>query len=128
MSADDRGSATVLALGICLAALLLVVTVAGLGSAVAARHRAESVADLASLAGADVALGRAGGVPCDAARRVVEGSGPPGDVVMVDCQDQGPEVPVRVAVRPTGWVGVLGPASAAARAGPAPRLGSGVLR
>jgi secretion/DNA translocation related TadE-like protein len=126
MSAHERGSATILALGVCLAAFLLVVAVAGVGSAVTARHRAESVADLASLAGADVALGRAGGTPCVAARRVVEGSGPPGDVVMVDCRNQGRAVLVRVAVRPVGWVGVLGPASAAARAGPDPRAGSGV--
>ena len=42
----DRGSATVLVLGVCLVTFDLVTTVAALGSAVAARHRAESVADL----------------------------------------------------------------------------------
>jgi secretion/DNA translocation related TadE-like protein len=115
----DRGSATVLVLGVCLAAFVLVTTVAGLGSAVAARHRAESVADLASLAAADVLLGRAAGSPCGAARLVLSANDPDGHVSLLGCHVDGRRASVRVAVRPAGWVALLGRAAASASAGPA---------
>jgi secretion/DNA translocation related TadE-like protein len=115
----DRGSATALVLGVCLVAFVLLTTVAGLGSAAAARHRAESAADLASLAAADVLLGRAAGSPCSAARQVLSSSGPSDDVSLLDCRVVGHRVWVRVAVRPAGWVARLGRATARASAGPA---------
>jgi secretion/DNA translocation related TadE-like protein len=117
--APDRGSATVLVLGVCLIAFVLVSTVAGLGSAAAARHRAESVADLASLAAADALLGRAAGSPCGAARQVLSSSGRSDDVSLLDCRVVGRRVWVRIAVRPAGWVALLGTATARASAGPA---------
>jgi secretion/DNA translocation related TadE-like protein len=118
-SAPDGGSATVLVLGVCLVAFVLVTTVAALGSAVAARHRAESSADLASLAAADVLLGRAVGTPCEAARQVLARNGPPDREWLVECRTRGRRAWVRVAVRPAGWVALLGTASAHAGAGPA---------
>jgi secretion/DNA translocation related TadE-like protein len=113
----DRGSASVLVLGICLAALLLGSAVAGLGSAVVARHEAESVADLAALAAADVLVGRAPGPACAAAERIVRSGG--GDHgALVDCQVRGRTAEVTVRSRPAGWVAALGPATGRARAGP----------
>jgi secretion/DNA translocation related TadE-like protein len=114
----DRGSATVLVLGVCLVALALMTSAAGLGSALVARHRAESVADLASLAAADVLLGRAAGAPCDAARRVAGSSGPE-EVAVVGCRTAGHVAQVTVVARPAGWVGMLGAARVSASAGPA---------
>jgi secretion/DNA translocation related TadE-like protein len=117
---SQRGSATVLVLGVCLVAFALIAAGAGLGSALVARHRAESVADLASLAAADVLMGRAAGAPCDAARRVAGSSGP-GDVVVVACRTHGRVAQVSVVARPSGWVGALGAATVSVSAGPAVR-------
>jgi secretion/DNA translocation related TadE-like protein len=116
--ASDRGSATVLVLGICVVALALMTSTAGLGSALVARHRADSVADLASLAAADVLLGRAGGAPCDAARRVAGSSGSD-DVTVVGCRTAGRVAQVTVVAHPAGWVSLLGAATVSASAGPA---------
>jgi len=121
---SQRGSATVLVLGVCLVAFALITAGAGLGSALVARHRAESVADLASLAAADVLMGRAAGAPCDAAGRVagrVAGSSGPGDVVVVACHTHGRVAQVSVVARSSGWVGALGAATVSASAGPAVR-------
>jgi secretion/DNA translocation related TadE-like protein len=115
---SDRGSATVLVLGVCLVAFAVMTSAAGLGSALFARHRAESVADLASLAAADVLLGRAPGAPCDAARRVAASSGSEG-LVLVECRTDGRVAHVTVVGRPAGWVGLLGAATVSASAGPA---------
>jgi secretion/DNA translocation related TadE-like protein len=113
----DDGSATVLVLGVCLVALALVTAVAGLGSALVARHRAESAADLAALAAADVLVGRADGEVCEAARRIVDAARDAAS--LVGCRVDGQVAEVSVAVRPTGWVGALGSGTARARAGPA---------
>jgi secretion/DNA translocation related TadE-like protein len=110
----------VLVLGVCLVAFTLMTSAAGLGSALFARHRAESVADLASLAAADVLLGRAAGAPCDAARRIAASSGYEG-VVLVECRTDGRVAHVTVVGRPAGWVGLLGAATVSASAGPAVR-------
>jgi secretion/DNA translocation related TadE-like protein len=108
----------VLVLGVCLVAFVLTTSVAGLGAALSARHRAESVADLAALAAADVLLGRAAGAPCDAARRVAGSSGSDG-VVLVGCGTTGRVAHVTVVGRPAGWVGLWGAATVSASAGPA---------
>jgi secretion/DNA translocation related TadE-like protein len=113
----DAGSATVLVLGVCAVALALVTAVSALGAALAARHRAESAADLAALAAADVLAGRADGAACAAARRLVDAVGDRAS--LVDCRVDGMVAEVRVAVRPTGWVAALGTGTARARAGPA---------
>ena len=113
----ERGSASVLVLGICLVGLLLATVVAGLGSALVARHQAEAVADLAALAAADVLLGRAPGPACTAAERVVRASAVD-QLALVSCQVDGRTAEVAVSSRPAGWVSALGSATARARAGP----------
>ncbi|HET8615805.1 MAG TPA: Rv3654c family TadE-like protein [Actinomycetales bacterium] len=115
---SERGSATVLVLGVCLLTVVLLTTVAALGSALVARHRAESVADLAALAAADVLVGRAAGQPCAAARAAVAANSR-GDVTVVECRPERDAVEVEVTVRPVGWVAAVGSATARARAGPA---------
>lgn len=122
----DVGSATVLVMAACLLGVFAAGAVATLGSAVVARHRAQSAADLAALAAADAVLGRSTGDPCAAAASVAGAAG----ARLVTCVVDGRDVVVRTSV---GWVGGgqgpgsgaglgggLGPATALARAGPAP--------
>ena len=59
---DDRGSGTVLVLGLIGVVALLMVVVMALGGAAVARHRAEAAADLAALAAADAGCDRAAAV------------------------------------------------------------------
>lgn len=109
---DDRGVATVL---VCfLAMALIAVTVLGLqlGAAVAARHHAESAADLAALAGAAVVLD-GGDTACSAARRIATANG----VVVTSCATDGADVLVEVSVAVR--IGPLDRAATAhSRAGP----------
>jgi secretion/DNA translocation related TadE-like protein len=111
----QEGSATVLVIGICLAAFVLLAALGGLGGAAVARHRAQSAADLAALAAADVLVGGSGGSPCAAAGRVVAANG--GD--LGSCEVSGQVVEVTVLGRPPGPIARLGLARARARAGPA---------
>lgn len=109
---DERGAATVLAA--LMVAALVTVTVGGLliGSAVVARHRAQSAADLAALAAA--ARVPAGAVTACAEALAVATS------VHADvrsCEIEQLNVVVTVAVGVSGPIGTE--ASAAARAGPA---------
>jgi len=110
----DRGSGTVLALGLIAVALVLGLALAALSSAQGARGQAQTAADLAALAGATALQG--GWDACPTARETVERNG----AELVACVEQGDGV-VRVDVvrEATGWAGVLGTARAAARAGPA---------
>lgn len=112
----DRGAGSLLVLALLLVGLLLCTAAAALGQAVVARHRAAAAADLAALAGADVALGRsaAPGGPCGAAARVAARGG----ARLVTCTAVGLEVVVAVASDVPGALRGLGPARAAARAGP----------
>lgn len=109
----DAGIATVFAA--LAAALLLIVTGTALhlGAAVLARHRAESAADLAALAGAVHALA----VPeevCAAADRVASANG----ATLTSCEQVGLYVLIQVQV--TVPLGALsGQANGRARAGPA---------
>jgi secretion/DNA translocation related TadE-like protein len=96
-------------------AVLLTVTIAGvyLGSAVVARHRAQAAADLAALAGAQSlpAGPEQACVGAGALASMMEAT-----VVRCDVDDLDLVVTVEVGV---GFaVGPLGPARAAARAGP----------
>lgn len=111
----DRGSASVLAVGVVLIGLVLSTGSAAVGAAVVARHRAEAAADLGALAAADVLLARASGTPCGAAAAVVSAQG----AVLVGCAVDRGDAVVRTTVRPGGRVGALGTAVAVARAGPA---------
>lgn len=126
---SERGSGTVLAVG--LAGVLCTLLVAGvtLLGVVAAAHRAAAAADLAALAGAQ---SLAGAQPLPGTRPVAGGRAVDGcgraraiarahDADVVGCTRRGEEIWVRVTV-PVGWAppGVPRVAQASARAGPAP--------
>ncbi|PPK65785.1 flp pilus-assembly TadE/G-like family protein [Actinokineospora auranticolor] len=135
----DRGSATALLAVVTIGMVSLAAVVLALGSAVVARHRAESAADLGALAaaahaaaGPEVACGRAERVARRMGARLVA-CGLDGwvatvevavDVVVVDgaasgvTGARGVESTVEAAVRPAATVPVIGPAFARARAGP----------
>lgn len=114
--ADDEGAATIVGVAVVACLVALTAMLMYLGSAVVARHRVASAADLAALAAAS-ALMTADGEPCVVAEHVVRAQG---DVAMrVElCRIDGEFVDLTVAVK----VG-LGPfglqtARASARAGP----------
>lgn len=109
----ERGSGTVLALGLCLLLILACAAVLLIGQALAASARAASAADLAALAAADAERGLRAGTACDTGRTVAELNG----AALVGCQVEVPGSTVRVVVEiDTGapW----GPAPGRARAGP----------
>lgn len=95
-------------------AVLVSVTAAGacIGAAVIARHRAQSVADLAALAAAARVAGGAAAA-CGQAATITQ----PAGTRVVACEVEG--LDVVVTVEAAAGVGVWGPARAAARAGPA---------
>ncbi|MFC0464923.1 Rv3654c family TadE-like protein [Kineococcus gynurae] len=128
MGGPDAGSGSALVLGITALALGAALTVAGLGAATTARHRATAAADLAALAAADVALGRSPGGPATACGRAGEVA-TAGSARLVGCRvsvvDGSPVVDVSTAVDLPGALHGLGPARASARAGAQPtRTGS----
>jgi len=114
VTARDRGSGTVLALGLIAVAFVLGLALAALASAQGARGQAQAAADLAALAAATALQG--GWQACPTADETAARNG----AVVVACVEQGHGV-VRVDVtrEATGWAGALGTARAAARAGPA---------
>ncbi len=113
----DRGSMTVVMLGVIAGALVLAVLVGGLVRGVTARGQAQAAADLAALAAAEVAA-VGGTAPCETADRVagrnraVLAGCQVGDGGMVDLVTE-----VAVQLLP-GW---QQRASATARAGPVGR-------
>ena len=121
----ERGSATVWLLAFALPGWLAAVAVIGYGTAVAARHRAATAADLAALAGAASATNssspsRPAAAPCDTAASVAAANG----ARLLDCGVEGFTVTVVAAVplpRLAQLVraGSAGWAQASARAGPA---------
>ncbi len=129
MTDRDEGSATVLVASLLAVIAVLAMSIDLLGSVVLARHRAESAADLAALAAADLLLdplaparfGGAGADPCRQALLVAEANG----ARLVECRgDLAASVTVRVAVALPGALGPLGPAFAVARAGSSPSVAS----
>lgn len=116
----DEGSGTVLTLAILGVVTVVGLAVAGVAAAASARAVAQSAADLAALAGADSLLLTGGQEPagaCDRAREVAERNG----AALEECAPEpGSVVVVRVS-RGTA----IGPARAAARAGPASARSAG---
>lgn len=110
----ERGSGTVLALGIIGVLLAIAVAVSGLIQAQAAAGRARAAADLSALAGA-TALNSvlAPADPCPTAGRVAQANG----AALESCVVDGEDVVVTVSVHTT-VLGVPRQAQAAARAGP----------
>lgn len=111
-SAAERGSGTVLLLAVILVLAVITVASVAVGSAVVARHRAMSGADLAALAAAD-AVARADPDPCGDAARVAHRQ----SVALVSCSTTGLVADVVVAV-PVQVLGVTTRASMRSRAGP----------
>jgi secretion/DNA translocation related TadE-like protein len=125
LSSTDRGSGTVLVLGIVLAVMILTGGLVDVGTAIVTRHRAEAAADLAALAA--VSAGNEGekGVNCRSAAVVAAAH----NAVIMSCRaladgsaevQVGLLVPVRILGMPRIW------ARARARAGLAP-VGSGTF-
>ena len=109
-----RGSGTVLVLaGVGLLAMVAA-TVVVVGTAVVARHRAQSAADLAALAAAAHALDGEQAA-CSRAAAVARAGG----AELVACRLTGDVVDVVTTVRPRGLAGRVGVARGRARAGPA---------
>ena len=100
-------------LALAVLAMLAVLTIAavGVGAALAGRQRVIAAADAGALAASDTALGILPGVPCEAARAVVEAHG----ATLTRCEVDGVVATV-VAADSIAGVGV----SAVARAGPPP--------
>ena len=114
----ERGSATVLALGVVGAVLVLLAGGVAVGGAVRAAHQAQASADLASLAAA-VAL-QQGAAPEAACRRAAEMAGANGADVRACSPAADESISVRVSVDlPDPLGGLPGSATATARAGPA---------
>lgn len=114
---DDRGSATVLVLGLASVLAALCVLLMALGSVAVARHRAAVAADLAALAAAARSLDGPSAA-CAYAGQVAKAQ----DAAMMSCTFVGEPVDtveVQVLIRPGGRVGALGSVVARARAGPA---------
>jgi secretion/DNA translocation related TadE-like protein len=105
----DRGSGSVLAVGLIAAIAVLTAVLVPLYSALATRSSVGVAADAAALAAADVAVGIAPGIPCETARRVVSAQG----AALTSCAVDGLIVTV-VASRRILGVDVV----AAATAGP----------
>jgi len=112
---DDAGVATVWAAGAVAVLLVVLLGALHLGSAVVARHRAESAADLAALAAAARAV-EGEDRACAAARAVAVRVG--ADVL--GCRLDGWDVLVEAAAPLPFGLSDTGTATGRARAGPAP--------
>ena len=71
----ERGSGTVVTLGLGLAVIALLLVVLPVYAVLATRHSVAAAADAAALAAADAASGLVPGHPCDVAVRVAEANG-----------------------------------------------------
>lgn len=116
MQAAERGSGTVLSLGLGLVVILAVMLIALLGQAATLASRAAAAADLAALAAADAARGLREGDPCAVAAEVAVRNGAGLD----SCELHGALGEIAEIRTSTG--GVLGMArgEGRARAGPPP--------
>lgn len=109
----DRGSVTVLMIGVMVAALLLAMMLSALGRATHAHAHAQGVADLAALAAARE-LVHTGAAACPVAERVAHGH----TAHLAHCSVEGLMVQVEVVVRTEPLPGWTTSARAGARAGP----------
>lgn len=113
---QERGSGTILSLGLGLVLVTAVLLVILLGQAATLASRAAAAADLSALAAADAARGLRNGVPCTVAAEIAARDGARLD----SCELQGPSgdiAEVRTSVN--GAFG-LGRGEGRARAGPPP--------
>lgn len=118
--AQDGGSASIWILAAMSLVLLAGFVASSVGAACVARHRAESAADLAALAGAArAATGKPDACARAAAVAVANGG------QLVACDVLGADVLVTVSVTPPGLPARFGRARGRARAGPVDMAGSG---
>ncbi|GAA1820895.1 Rv3654c family TadE-like protein [Nesterenkonia flava] len=89
----ERGSGTVLALGLISALLVLLAMVYAVGAGSAASTHASRASDLAALAGADAARGLLSGDPCTVAEQTAARN----DVTLEECRVGG-EFPTEVTL------------------------------
>lgn len=119
-AADAEGASTIWVLAAMSLVLLVGLVAVFVGSACVARHRAESAADLAALAGA--ARSAAGGTDgCARAAGIAAANG----ARLSSCLVIGGDVLVTVHVAPVGLPEHLGDARAQARAGPVDTVAAG---
>jgi secretion/DNA translocation related TadE-like protein len=112
---SERGSATVVMLGVIASVLMLTISGLLLASAVLASHRARTAADLGALAAAaGLIRGETVGAACDRAAQVADKN----HGRMVQCSVTGSEV--RLSVSVLAGVRGVGVATARSRAGPGP--------
>ena len=112
----DRGSGTVLVVGVVGALLALVVTALGVVSAVLASHRAQSAADLGALAAAGVLVR---GDPPGAASALASSVAGRNGGSVASCRT-GADLSVEVVVEVSAALPRVGTATARSRAGPEP--------
>ena len=110
---DDTGAASVLAAFLIAAVAAVMAGGALLGSAVVARHRAAAAADLAAL-GAAAALPSGRETACSTAVSVARSMAS----TVIGCDVDGLDVLVTAETAPGFGAALVGPATAAARAGP----------
>jgi secretion/DNA translocation related TadE-like protein len=110
----ERGSGSVLALGLGLVVIMATALVVLLAQSAVMASRAAAAADLAALAAADAARGIAKGEPCAVAREVAHRN----SARVLSCSEgAGETVQVRTELSAATS---LGPATGLARAGPPP--------
>ena len=110
----ERGSASVIVVGVIGMVVALSAGALVLAGAVRASHQARLAADLAAVAGAQYLRdGRSAGEACGAVARMATMNG----TVLRDCSVSGTDVTVTVAASSSSWPE---PAIARARAGPEP--------
>ncbi|MET4158837.1 Rv3654c family TadE-like protein [Agromyces sp. PvR057] len=107
----DRGAASVVAIGLIAAVVLLTTLVLGVTTTYVDARRAAAVADAAALAAADAVTGVIAGLPCEVADRVARRNG----ATLRSCEVDGAVSRVVIAV-PARIPGL--DAEASARAGP----------
>ena len=117
----ERGSGTVLALGLGLAVIMAAALLLLLAQSAVAASRAAAAADLAALAAADAARGITPGEPCAVARDVALKN----HATLRSCSE-GPGSTVQVRTEVSAGP-ILGAATGLARAGPPPAEGSGTF-
>ena len=113
----ERGSGTVLTLGLVAVLLILFVFVTGLFGVMTAKQRASTAADLSALAAADAARGLREGEPCEVAAQVAEDNGASLTGCAAPAGYEG-TIDVRVTSTISGAFAFLGDAEAVSRAGP----------
>jgi secretion/DNA translocation related TadE-like protein len=111
----QRGSASIVLLGVGLALVTMALGGQAVGAAAVARHRAGLAADLGALAGA-LHVPEGESAACARAKAIVAAN----QADQVSCVTEGTYLVIEVSVRPVGPAARFGLATARARAGPLP--------